>query len=181
MIKIITLFENTTYTCTNVFFSHKWPPPQKKKNYIITIQSRPCADPEIFCGLGRGQKGGGVRIPPTPSRFAHDVEHIHISFGFSLLFQLMIMNKIQLLKFKKIYFRVQQLLLFIYFFYFLATLDRYIISSFPGRACTSWLSESSMHVYTSYIVERIFLHCPYVLICFLFDLPIFYVYYDFRM
>lgn len=114
VIKIITLFENTTYTCTNVFFINE-PPPQKK-NYIITIQSRPCADPEIFCGLGRGQKGGGVRIPPTPSRFAHDVEHIHISCGFSLLFQLMIMNKIQLLKFKKIYFRVQQLLLFIYFF-----------------------------------------------------------------
>lgn len=117
VIKIITLFENTTYTCTNVFFSHKWtPPPQKKKlhNYNTVTSLRWSRN---FLWIGEGpERGGGVRIPPTPSRFAHDVEHIHISCGFSLLFQLMIMNKIQLLKFKKIYFRVQQLLLFIYFF-----------------------------------------------------------------
>lgn len=29
VIKIITLFENTTYTCTNVFFINEPPPPKK--------------------------------------------------------------------------------------------------------------------------------------------------------
>lgn len=149
------------------------PPPRKKKklhNYN-TVTSLSWSRNFLWIGEGPERGGGfGSLRPPLDSRMTSNTFIYLVGFLFYFYWNL-----------RKYILEYNSCFCLFIFFYFLATLDRYIISSFPGRACTSWLSESSMHVYTSYIVERIFLHCPYVLICFLFDLPIFYVYYDFRM